>query len=363
MEIIRPLCWVAAQLSIWIALGASAAEYSPGAPGQMIEISATIYDFRYDKETQFGVFYQYNRDHGSLADSNVFLQGTQEVAGDPIPALDLSGNFAKMDYGTIEYNIKAALQEGWGTVISNPSILTADGKSSSIISGEVIPITEVTLQGNKTNLQSVNRDTGIKLIVTPHIYKGDNVLMKLEIESSEITRFEIFDRGDGMRFELPVLARRNIKSVVIIPNEKKLYIGGLYTDISGDVVRKIPVLGDVPGLGFFLRGFNKRKSRAETVFQITPIIRDPGFGITSQDVSIFSDLLEPEGDEEIINQYQMLDQVSRQQGAGIDGATGEVSLPANGGIGGPTGEIRPSGEENRESERPDRKPVKRFRLN
>ena len=298
---------------------------SPGPPGQMIEISATIYDFRYDKETQFGIFYQYNRTRGSFQDSNVFLPGTEKVQDTPIPALDLSGTFASLDYGAIEFNIKTALQEGWGTVISNPSVLASDGVKASIISGEVVPITVVKVQGNQTTLDTQNRDTGIKLIVTPHIFKSNYILMNLEVESSEITRFQLFDRGDGARYELPVVATRNIKSVVLIPNEKKLYIGGLYTDISGDLTRKVPVLGDVPGLGFFLRGFNKKKSRAETVFQITPIIRDPGFGITSQDVSIFSDLLEPEGNKQIINQYQLLDQVPSQ----AEGMIPNASAPAN----------------------------------
>lgn len=284
-----------------------------GEPGPMIEISATIFDFRYDKDTQFGVFYQYNSTSGNVGDSDVFLHGTQNIADIPIPALNLSGNFAKLDWGSVEYNIKSAIQEGKGSVFSNPSVLVADGEEAQIISGEEVPITTVEEKGTKTTLTTTPRKTGIKLIVTPHIYKRNSILMKLEIESSEITRFQIFDRGDGQRFELPVVATRNIQSVIIIPNERKLYIGGLYTDLSNQITRKVPVLGDVPGIGYFLRGFNKNKSRAETVFQITPIIRHPGTGITRQDVSIFSELLEPEGSNQLVDQYHLLDQVSSQQ--------------------------------------------------
>ncbi len=284
-----------------------------GEPGPMIEISATIFDFRYDQDTQFGVFYQYNADSGNVGDSDIFLQGTQNVADDAIPALNLSGNFAKLEWGSIEYNIKTAIQEGKGSVFSNPSVLVADGQTAEIISGEEVPITEVEEKGTKTTLKTVPRKTGIKLIVTPYIYKRDNILMQLEIESSEITRFEVFDRGDSQRFELPVVATRNIQSVIIIPNERKLYIGGLYTDLSSQITRKVPLLGDVPGIGYFLRGFSKNKSRAETVFQITPIIRHPGTGITRQDVSIFSELLEPEGSDQLVDQYQLLEKVSAQK--------------------------------------------------
>ena len=153
-----------------------------GEPGPMVEISATIFDFRYDKDTQFGVFYQYNQTDGNIADSELFLQGTQNVADDAIPALNISGSFAKLDWGSIEYNIKSAIQEGKGSVFSNPSILVADGESAHIISGEQVPITEVEEKGNKTTLKTTPKKTGIKLIVTPHIYKRNNILMQLEIE-------------------------------------------------------------------------------------------------------------------------------------------------------------------------------------
>ena len=109
--------------------------------------------------------------------------------------------------------------------------------------------------------------------------------MNLEIESSEITRFDTFDRGDGKRYELPIVSKRNIKSVVIVPSAQQLYIGGLYTNNTGDLVRKVPILGDVPGLGILLRGFNKKKRQSETVFQITPTIMRPGQGFPPKIIS------------------------------------------------------------------------------
>ena len=135
--------------------------------------------------------------------------------------------------------------------------------------------------------------------------------MNLEIESSEITRFDTFDRGDGKRYELPIVSKRNIKSVVIVPSAQQLYIGGLYTNNTGDLVRKVPILGDVPGLGILLRGFNKKKRQSETVFQITPTIMRPGQGISTED-NIFRNLLRGDDDQvRILDEQRYLDEASQ----------------------------------------------------
>ncbi len=280
-----------------LAVAANLSVAQPPDIGPIIEISAKIFEFRYDTETQFGIFYQFNSNDSTLQDSGVFLHGTDSVVTDsPIPALDLSGSFAELSYGSIDFNVKSALDEGWGTIISNPTLITANGKPASIQSGEQIPYTTVKITGNKEKLQLEEKPTGIKLVVTPYILPGDivnNILMNLEIESNDVVRFEVFDRGEGERFELPIVSRRNVQTAVIIPSGQRLYIGGLYSRNTGDVTRKIPIVGDLPVIGFFLRGFNKKRGTSETMFQITPTIRKPGLGIQTH-LSGFDQVLGPE---------------------------------------------------------------------
>lgn len=278
-------------------------------PGPMIEIAVNIYEYRLDNEKQLGLFYQYNSKSGSFQNSDVFLPGTENLRDNPIRALDISGSFAKLKYGSVDFNLKTAIQEGRATIISNPIMLTADGQRASILSGEEIPLTVLKLQGFNTVLDTETRPTGIKLIVTPRIYRDEFILMELEIESSEITRFDVFDRGDHQRYELPVVSKRNIKTVVMIPSSQQLYIGGLYTSSTGDLVRKVPIVGDLPVVGFFLRGFNKKKRQTETVFQITPTIRHLGMGVSTDD-NIFRDLLKTGETEAIIDEQQYLNEAS-----------------------------------------------------
>ena len=264
-------------------------------PQRMIEIQATIFEYRFGTDKQLGIFYQYNKKTGSWRNSDVFLHGTNNSWDDPIPALDVSGSFAKFKYGSVDYNIKSAIEEGRATVISNPTVLTTDGKKAALTSGEKVPLTSLEKSGNLSSLTSGFRETGTKLIVTPKIFKNNYIILNLEIESSEIAAFKTFDRGDKENYELPIVTSKNINSAVILPSGSTLYIGGMYTRNAGDVTRKVPILGDMPILGFFLRGFDKNNNNTETIFRITPIIRSPGAGLDpSIESSIFGNLLKKE---------------------------------------------------------------------
>jgi len=121
----------------WLLLGLGG--FIPAAWGQgprpVIEISADIYEYRLDGEKQLGIFYQYNRQSGSIQNSDIFLPGSENVKEKAIGALDISGSFAKLSYGTIDYNIKTAIEEGRATVISNQRLITADGEPVLRVSG------------------------------------------------------------------------------------------------------------------------------------------------------------------------------------------------------------------------------------
>ncbi|MBN2329204.1 MAG: hypothetical protein JXR73_18840 [Candidatus Omnitrophica bacterium] len=266
-----------------------------------IQISANVYTYRLDGQKQLGIFYQYNRDKGSVQNSDVFLPGTENTEEQPIGALDVSGSFASINYGSIDYNLKTAVEEGRATLINHQRAMVADGERFSFIVGEKTPITVIEVKGSNVSLKTEDRDTGIKLNGTPRIFRSTNVLIDLEIESSEITSLNEFDRGDGQRYTLPAISKRNVKTCVIVPSERPVYIGGLYSNRTGDTTRKVPILGDLPVVGFFLRGFNKKRVQDETIFRITPVIKAPGEGLDIGS-SVFEELLQPEGDLSLIQE-------------------------------------------------------------
>ncbi len=307
-----------------VCMGENFVQAQGGALKPIIQISANVFEYRLDGEKQLGLFYQYNRKKGSVQSSDLFLHGTENVKEQPNRVLDLSGSFASFPYGSIDYNLKTAISEGRATLINHQRAMVADGKDFYFTVGEEIPLTVIEVKGLSTVLKTEDRPTGVKLRVTPRIFRDTNVLMNLEIESSEITRIDTFDRGDEQRFTLPVITKRNVKTVVIVPSENPVYVGGLYTDNTGDLTRKVPVVGDLPVIGFFLRGFNKQRRQTETIFRITPVIKAPGEGLDIGS-SVFEELLQPDGDTSVIQ-----DQAVRETGASIDNipsSTTEIVSP------------------------------------
>lgn len=267
-----------------------------------IQISANVYEYRLDGEKQLGLFYQYNRKNGSVQNSDVFLPGTSNIGETANGALDLSGSFATIGYGSIDYNLKTAVEEGRATLINHQRAIVSDGKRFSFTVGEQTPISVIeVIGGYLTTLNTKDKSTGIKLNGFAKIFRGTNILMDLEIESSEISQLEKFDRGDKLSYTLPVITKCNVKTVVIVPSERPVYIGGLYTDNTTNITRKVPIIGDLPVIGFFLRGFNKTRKQTETIFRITPVIKMPGEGLDIGS-SIFEELLQPEGGKSLIQQ-------------------------------------------------------------
>ncbi len=294
----------------------------------VIQISANVYVYRLDGEKQLGLFYQYNRTSGSVQNSDVFLHGTENVNEQAIGALDISGSFATLKYGSIDYNLKTAIEEGHATLINHQRAIVSDGEHFSFSAGEKVPLTKVVMKGNNITLDTEERPVGIKLNGTPRIFRGDNIIMDLEIESSEITQINTFDRGDEKRYTLPVIAKRNIKTVVIVPSDRPVYIGGLYTDTTGDLTRKVPIIGDLPIIGFFLRGFNKSRRQSETIFRITPVIKKPGEGLDIGS-SIFEELLQPEGDLSLIQQTGVREKSTEANSSSIiTPATSTLMVPS-----------------------------------
>ncbi|MGC9326963.1 MAG: type II secretion system protein GspD [Candidatus Hinthialibacter sp.] len=311
-------------LVFWTAVlfvGSSSSIFAQSNLKPTIQISANVYTYRLDGEKQLGIFYQYNRDKGSVQNSDVFLPGTENLGEQAVGALDVSGSFASFNYGSIDYNLKTAVEEGRATLINHQRAMVADGETFSFIVGEKVPITVIEVKGSNISLKTEDRDTGIKLNGTPRIFRSTNVLMDLEIEASEITSLSEFDRGDGQRYTLPAITKRNVKTCVIVPSERPVYIGGLYSNVTGDMTRKVPIIGDLPVIGFFLRGFNKKRNQDETIFRITPVIKAPGEGLDIGS-SVFEELLQPEGDLSLI-QEQGLKSTGAAHG-GIPGSATDV---------------------------------------
>ena len=204
---------------------------------------------------------------GKMPPKNVYE--FQKVTGTPI----------------ITYTMSYLIKNGKGRVLANPKILITNGQTSTIdLSSDYVKT--VTSQVMTSNGQAgatqrtynIASDEGIKVSLMPFIspegYVTLNIKPEYSTEKGQVTEHNAATGTDDVVATL--LQRRNLDLKNIrIKDGETLVIGGMIRDSETKNVSKIPVLGDLPGIGMFFRNTDSTKVKEELVIMITPkIIKD-----------------------------------------------------------------------------------------
>jgi type II secretory pathway component GspD/PulD (secretin) len=194
-------------------------------------------------------------------------------------------NFLKLDEtadyyrqaAAFEVTLDALITDGTARLLSNSKVVTLNGRAAEIFAGETVPVVITSLQsgggagGVLQSIQLEKIDVGVKLKITPYIGDGAYVTAVVEPEVSRITRFI------GPDSDLPQTSTRRAKSLVRVRDGEKIYLGGLLAEEKKRTVKKVPLLGDIPLLGYFFRHYRDDISQIDLVIEITPhIVGDTG---------------------------------------------------------------------------------------
>ena len=210
--------------------------------------------------------------------------GAGEIAGVIKRSFDVDENGVPVDGATgtnFDAVLRAAAQDSNLNLVSAPHVLTSDNEEAEIRIGNNIPIITSRVQsatGNTAGLaSSVNverQDIGVTLRVTPQISEGDSLRMKIFQELTEIN--ENLQQGVGSAEEVGVaLSNRKIENTVVVKDNETVVVGGLISDIWTDAERKVPFLGDIPGLGWAFKSTSKDLRKINLIVFLTPhIIRN-----------------------------------------------------------------------------------------
>lgn len=155
-------------------------------------------------------------------------------------------------------------------LLSTPSILTLDNEEASIIVGENVPF--VTGQSTNTGAGVSNpfttiqrEDVGLTLRVTPHVAGRHTIRLNIEQENSAVKE----SAGDAVDI---VTTTRKITSTVLADDGETIALGGLIKDDMRRVVRKVPLLGDIPLLGVLFRSTTTSREKSNLMVFLRPTI-------------------------------------------------------------------------------------------
>jgi len=179
-------------------------------------------------------------------------------------------------------------------VLSTPKILTLNNQPAVINIGEQFNYRYQSGSLSTTNTASATTNTyimdsvfiGLTLNIVPEITDDDFVILRVNpVVSEKLDPNSALDSGngdvvdsDGVRIMPPDIRIKQLSSIVKAKDGNRIVVGGLISSVTKNSDNKIPLLGDIPGVGWLFKNKSKSKQKTELIIVITPtIIKENNF--------------------------------------------------------------------------------------
>jgi len=228
---------------------------------------------RFDKGSSLGV-----RGTGGDIETS---EGTLLDPLDPIvnllpigsPTSGLGVSFGRIVGNTLlrlDAQLQALENENKATIISAPKVVTLDNTKAEIIQGEQFPVTTRDQLGA---FKTEYRDAALKLTVTPTVVPNTNrITVQIHLEEKlRVPGTEALNEVGN-----PVLSIKQADTVMLMDSNETMVIGGITAQERGEGERRVPCLGNLPGIGYLFKSTQDFDDKRELLMFITPsILRVP----------------------------------------------------------------------------------------
>jgi general secretion pathway protein D len=262
-------------------------------------VEAIIVELSGERGQDLGVQWLFQRDNGVYGSSSTGSPTSAAIAAAALGGIDANGNpvdirgpLAEALAGTpgqllgigrlddeLSFNvlINALQADDSANILSTPSLLTLDNEEAVITVGRNVPFVtgSFTSTGNNSNpdnpFQTIERqNVGVTLRVTPHVNEGDSLVLELSQEVSSL-----LGTGSVLLNSNPITNERIINTTVLANDAQTVILGGLIEDNLSESNQRVPLLGDIPGLGRLFRNDSSTLSKTHlVVFLRATIMRD-----------------------------------------------------------------------------------------
>ena len=191
------------------------------------------------------------------------------------PAGSLGLSFARLQDGIIvDMELSALESENRGEVVASPKVITSNQKEAYIKAGEEIPYQQsaggAAAGGGATTVQF--KEAVLELRVTPQITPDGNLILDLKIVQDT--------RGETLVFDgvasAPAINTQEVGTQVLVENGETIVLGGIFQHRTNYDESKVPLLGDIPLLGWLFRNTQREVEKQELLIFVTPKIIEQG---------------------------------------------------------------------------------------
>jgi len=192
-----------------------------------------------------------------------------------LPVVNPAGRLAFMVLGSdyiVDLELSAAQAEGRGEIISSPRVITANQREAIIEQGTEIPYQESASSGAAT-VQF--KKAVLALRVTPQITPDNRIILDLNVRKDSVGTVVVSSGG----LNVPSIDTRNITTQVLVNDGQTVVLGGILETERRETEKKVPYLGDIPGLGILFKQKSRTDNKDELLIFVTPKILREGVNV------------------------------------------------------------------------------------
>ncbi|GJQ57746.1 MAG: type II secretion system protein GspD [Candidatus Scalindua sp. AMX11] len=233
---------------------------------QQVLIESVIAEIKLTDELQRGIEYFFRHKGRDSEGGSISLLPTGITSGtDPLTGSGTKFFSINRDIDVIFGMISTETEV---KVLSTPHLIVRDEQTASIQVGQSEPIStgSTTGAGAVTTSQIQYRDTGTILTITPRL--GENDMVTLDITQEQSTAVQTTASG----IDSPAFPIRKIETSLVILSGHTIYLGGIIDINETEAIKKVPLLGDIPYLGYLFSSKSKTKEKVELMVLITPYV-------------------------------------------------------------------------------------------
>ena len=248
-----------------------------------VEITVQVIEFSRAEALAFGVTRVDsgtpnldNLSSGALvqAYTSIFPLRQPVVGSNPVTDVGLFTLGGVHDSWALNVVLQALEANNLADITSSPKLVVRNGGVASISTLTNIPFPRARIEqiSNAVATDIEFKPVGVKMNIIPVIAGKDTVLLQLYADVSAVTGF-----ANTTPVVTPITSNRSAVTTVYLKNNHSLLIGGLKSVTTFQSETKVPILGDIPLLGFLFRSTSSSLQETSVAFQITPrIVNDRG---------------------------------------------------------------------------------------
>lgn len=231
---------------------------------RQVVIEARIFEITFDDRLEFGVSHDHLLDVG---------ESTLHILQTLLPESNNFGVTAANRPETLTSTMQALRKLSSVELLSSPRVATLNGKDASIDVIQEVPyiqttnsVSQTTAGGSTSTFQQVEfKEAGISLKVKPTILSDGSVRLDVNTKVSQVASFFI---------NIPVIDKRTLQSIVFLADGGTIFLGGLMQRSVTDIEKKVPILGDIPLLGYLFKSIDQQVKRKELLVLLTTRVMD-----------------------------------------------------------------------------------------